>query len=101
MYPRTAAASPVKLDVKLVEADLVTDPRPQASGFTHGNLRTGDWRLGTSADGIALDAFGNPVAYFVLRGHPAGICGKEMVDPRVMATWSRLAGATASGPGRR
>ena len=49
--------SPVKLDVRLVEADRVANP---------------DFRLTvtTAVDGIEFDPFGNPQAYFVLGRHP-------------------------------
>ena len=49
--------SPVKLDVRLVEADRVTSP-----DFTLGATNT--------VDGIAFDAHGNPRTYYVLREHP-------------------------------
>jgi len=53
------AASPVKLDVKLIEADRVTTP---------------DLKLpaGNAVDGIEFDPYGNPRAYLVLREHPGG-----------------------------
>jgi lambda family phage portal protein len=48
---------PVKLDMRLIEADQVTTP----------DL----WTLDDNAvDGIVFDAFGNPVEYHVLKGHP-------------------------------
>jgi len=49
--------SPVQLDLRLIEADQVTTPW----------LLREDERL---HDGILFDAFGNPVAYHVLRKHP-------------------------------
>ena len=53
------AASPVKLDVKLIEADRITTP---------------DLKLPASnaVDGIEFDGHGNPRAYLVLREHPGG-----------------------------
>ena len=60
-------ASPVKLDVQLVEADRVTNPGFDASGPARR-----DGTRGSQADGIEFDAFGNPTAYFVLREHPGG-----------------------------
>jgi lambda family phage portal protein len=50
-------ASPVKLDIRLVEADRVKSPD---LGLTH--------RL--TVDGIEFDRHGNPNRYFVLRDHP-------------------------------
>ena len=48
---------PVKLDLRLIEADHVTSP--EAYLFDRREV-----------DGILLDAFGNPVAYHVLKNHP-------------------------------
>jgi lambda family phage portal protein len=52
--------SPVKLDLKLIEPDQVTSPRMHLP------------RLGV-VDGIVFDAFGNPIAYQVLRHHPGDL----------------------------
>lgn len=52
-----AVHSPVKLDLRLVEAEQVTTP----------------WSIGQDAgliDGIRFDEFGNPAWYFVLKRHP-------------------------------
>ena len=64
-------ATPVKLDVRLIEADQVTTP----------DLTLLD---DSAVDGIVFDAFGNPVEYHVLKGHPgdtrtwgAGFLGLE------------------------
>ncbi len=48
---------PVKLDLRLIEADHVTSPDAYLL-----NRR--------EVDGIVLDGFGNPVAYHVLKHHP-------------------------------
>lgn len=48
---------PVELDLKLIEADQVTTP--DLSIIDEGEV-----------DGIAFDAFGNPVEYHILKGHP-------------------------------
>jgi lambda family phage portal protein len=53
------AASPVKLDLKLIEADRVTTPELKPAS-------------GSAVDGIEFDAHGNPQAYLVLREHPGG-----------------------------
>jgi capsid protein len=52
-----AIASPVSLDLKLIEADQVATPL----------LRRG---RDDEVDGIVLDAWGNPSAYRVLKRHP-------------------------------
>jgi len=49
--------SPVKLDIRLVEADRVKSPD---LGLTHRR----------AVDGIEFDRHGNPSRYFVLRDHP-------------------------------
>ncbi len=50
-------ASPVQLDVRLIEADQVATP----------DLRTNQPR---AIDGIVFDDFGNPVEYHILKQHP-------------------------------
>ena len=49
--------SPIKLDLRLIEADQVTTP---------WRLRDGEHLI----DGIQYDEFGNPLNYFVLKRHP-------------------------------
>ena len=49
--------SPVKLDIKLIEADQVTTPLMS-------------WPTPTFIDGITLDENGNPLTYHVLDHHP-------------------------------
>lgn len=51
----TAIDSPVKLDLRLVEADQVATP---------------SFGIGNHVDGIVFDAFGNPIEYHVLKFHP-------------------------------
>ncbi|MFW6119236.1 MAG: phage portal protein [Planctomycetota bacterium] len=58
---------PVKLDLRLIEADQVTAGlRHEARGLRDGNDGTYE------TDGIVLDKFGNPLAYRVLKEHPGG-----------------------------
>jgi lambda family phage portal protein len=52
--------SPVKLDVRLIEADQVTTP----------DIKLGVPGSALAVDGIEFDPFGNPAAYHVLRQHP-------------------------------
>jgi len=73
---------PVKLDLRLVEADLVTSPygadfRPWTldfwKGADNGNPKAQSLKpKAHEIDGVVLDAFGNPVAYRVLKDHPGG-----------------------------
>ena len=51
--------SPVKLDLRLIEADQVTTPNPSVPPTN-------------VVDGIVFDEFGNPVEYHVLKEHPGG-----------------------------
>jgi lambda family phage portal protein len=54
--------SPVKLDLRLIEADQVTTP-----GLTLAKAG--------AVDGIVFDEFGNPVEYHILKAHPGGGTG--------------------------
>jgi len=65
-------ATPVKLDLRLVEADQVATPGLRA-------LRP------NSVDGIVLDAFGNPVEYHVLKEHPGDGASFQMAFDRIPA----------------
>jgi lambda family phage portal protein len=49
--------SPVKLDLRLIEADQVTTPNPPLPPAN-------------AVDGIVFDEFGNPTEYHVLKEHP-------------------------------
>ncbi|MBW7905285.1 MAG: phage portal protein [Phycisphaerae bacterium] len=53
-------AAPVQLDLKLVEADQVATPITLRASCGQDNV----------IDGVMLDEFRNPVAYFVMRRHP-------------------------------
>ncbi|MFO0180220.1 MAG: phage portal protein, partial [Planctomycetota bacterium] len=61
-----ALRSPIKLDLKLIEAEQVTDPDDRQN----------------HADGIRFDQFGNPASYTVLREHPgSGTTSTEKLSP--------------------
>ncbi|MFN7574756.1 MAG: phage portal protein [Planctomycetota bacterium] len=61
-----ALRSPIKLDLKLIEAEQVTDPDDSQN----------------HADGIRFDQFGNPASYTVLREHPgSGTTSTEKLSP--------------------
>ena len=51
--------SPVKLDLRLIEADQVTTPNPSVPPTN-------------TVDGIIFDEYGNPTEYHVLKEHPGG-----------------------------
>ena len=74
--------SPVKLDLRLIEADMVTTP----------NLSPAK---PSETDGIVFDEFGNPKEYHVLRNHPGGTTSAigQKVDPvpaASMVHWFRI-----------
>ncbi len=52
--------TPVKLDIKVLEADQMATP----------DLAFLQMRDLTAVDGIEFDSFGNPTAYHILRAHP-------------------------------
>jgi lambda family phage portal protein len=73
--------SPVKLDIRLVEADQVTTP---------------DLSLAKAGavDGIVFDEFGNPREYHVLKAHPgdgsaSAVGGYDKVPAKDMIHWFR------------
>lgn len=75
LFNNHAIQNPVKLDLKLVEADQVTTP----------DFRfplTGDAK---AVDGIVFDTFGNPVEYHVLRRHPGERLSSDAELDRVPA----------------
>ncbi|WP_428937776.1 phage portal protein [Fontivita pretiosa] len=55
-----AVDAPVKLDLRLIEADQIATPLPAGSGQPPAN----------AVDGIVFDAWGNPVEYHLLKAHP-------------------------------
>ncbi len=61
--------SPVKLDLRLVEADQVTTP--DAVRFATG---------GNAVDGIVFDQYGNPIEYHVLKIHPGESLARFSLD---------------------
>ncbi len=68
-----ALAHKVKLDLRLVEADQVTTPTMKLS-------------VENAVDGIVFDAYGNPVEYHVLKGHPGDLTsGLALQYDRVQA----------------
>lgn len=74
--------TPSKLDLRVIEADLVADPYVfPADPY--------------SVDGIQLDRYGNPANYYVLRQHPgddlqvAGFGEYATVPARLMIHWFR------------
>ncbi|MEX0715433.1 MAG: phage portal protein, partial [Planctomycetaceae bacterium] len=58
-------ATPVQLDLRLVEADQVTTPELRTNGES-------------AIDGIVFDGAGNPIEYHVLRKHPGEAGGRAL-----------------------
>jgi lambda family phage portal protein len=82
--------SPVTLDLRLIEADQVATPDFTRTTFTDPG----------AADGITFDAFGNPVAYYVLKTHPGAQVSLGLDYDRVPAE-SVLHWFRADRPGQR
>ena len=80
-----AVDSPVKLDVRLVEADRVTSP---------------DLAGGNAVDGIRFDAWGNPAVYHVLREHPGGTDLRAINDADPVPAQGMLHWFRADRPGQ-
>ena len=58
---------PVMLDLRLIEAEMVTSP----------------WQMQLArreVDGLRLDTFGNPVAYYILKSHPGATAWQPKHD---------------------
>jgi len=70
---------PVKLDLRLVEADQVSTPG----------------RMANAVDGIIFDAFGNPIEYHLLKHHPGDLAAPadyeyEYIPANSMIHWFRV-----------
>lgn len=65
-------ACEIKLDLRLIEADQVAFP-------------TGTSGQAGAVDGVEYDAFGNPIAYYVLRAHPGSGSSLAMEADRISA----------------
>jgi lambda family phage portal protein len=62
MTSNPALATPVQLDLKLIEADQIATPIPTLAAIN-------------AVDGIMFDTAGNPVEYHVLKDHPGSPLG--------------------------
>jgi lambda family phage portal protein len=87
-----ALEHPVKLDLKLVEADHVSTPLALAMS---AQTNTEDYD-----DGIVFDKYGNPVEYHVLRYHPGDMWFTPNEYDRVPAEFV-IHYFTAARPGQR
>ncbi|OQB80315.1 MAG: Phage portal protein, lambda family [Planctomycetes bacterium ADurb.Bin126] len=70
LFSNGALDSPVKLDIKLIEADQVATPGGVLTKSTAAN----------AIDGIEFDSFGNPLAYHILKSHPGSGAAVSAMD---------------------
>ena len=81
--------SPVKLDLRLIEADQVSTPSfAKASSFARpasADRPEGKPNLSSTTDGIVFDEYGNPREYHVLKEHPGGKATLSLEYDRVPA----------------
>lgn len=82
-----ALPTPIKLDLRMVEADQVTTPDRNV------------WRRNT-VDGIVFDEMGNPVEYHVLRSHPGDPRGGLSLDYERIPAESVIHWFRADRPGQ-
>jgi lambda family phage portal protein len=87
--------SPVKLDLRLIEAEQVTATMSQSRNGAGGSARQGETER-SPVDGIVFDSSGNPAEYHVLKQHPGGSTGfgtggsaVERVPAASMIHWFR------------
>jgi len=83
--------SPVKLDLKLIEAEQVATPSAKL-GVVGAEL---------AVDGIEFDPFGNPVAYHILKSHPGGGARASFLDFQRVRADSVIHWFRADRPGQR
>ena len=88
LFSNDSLDSPIKLDLKLIEADQVTTPLSKAG-------------LDRGIDGIAFDAFGNPSQYHVLKAHPGGSASIGGLDYDIIPAVSMIHWFRTDRPGQR
>lgn len=74
LFSNASLNTPVKLDIRLIEADQVATPSART--------KTG---AVAAVDGIEFDALGNVIAYHVLKSHPGSGVGLSLDYDRVPA----------------
>jgi len=83
--------SPVKLDLKLIEAEQVATP----------SAKLGVLGAELAVDGIEFDPFGNPVAYHILKSHPGSGARASFLDFQRVRADSVIHWFRADRPGQR
>jgi capsid protein len=81
--------SPVKMDIKLIEADQVATPYANCRAIATNTV-----------DVIVFDQFGNPVEYHVLKNHPGDAIASFMMDYDRVPTASVIHHFRADRPGQ-
>ncbi len=87
LFSNDNLASPVKLDLRLIEADQVATPAVKLNDL--------------AVDGIEYDPFGNPAAYHVLKAHPGSGSGAGAFDYNRVPAASVIHWFRADRPGQR
>jgi len=83
--------SPVKLDLKLIEAEQVATP----------SAKLGVLGAELAVDGIEFDPFGNPVAYHILKSHPGSGARASFLDFQRVRADSVIHWFRTDRPGQR
>ena len=98
--------SPVKLDLRLIEADQVTTPwsvfSHQSSAFSKNNSHQKPIAPSPKpmVDGIQFDEFGNPDCYFVLKNHPGSVSNAAFYEYNTIDADSMIHWFRADRPGQ-
>ena len=86
LFSNDHLASPVKLDLKLIEPEQVTSPMSKSAQV--------------GIDGITFDAFGNPKEYHVLKDHPGAGKGALAVHDKTIPAASMIHWFRCDRPGQ-
>ncbi|MBI5724831.1 MAG: phage portal protein [Planctomycetes bacterium] len=87
LFNNPGLGTPVKLDLKLIEAEQVTSPISAA-------MQRNTSGAANAVDGIIFDILGNPVEYLVLKNHPgsgtfAGAADFDRIPAKYVIHWFR------------
>ncbi len=88
LFSNSSLDSPVKLDLRLIEADQVATPSVKLA-------------QSTDTDGIVFDSFGNPKEYHLLKAHPGSGAGGAALDYDRLLAGSVIHWFRSDRPGQR
>lgn len=91
MVTNPGTGSPIGLDIELIEADRITSPQTQRLFSDQMD----------PADGIEVDAYGNPQSYHLLRQHPGSNASVVVPDYLQVAAAAMLHLFRSDRPGQR